>query len=136
VTTNDGKAGSRKKSGTMKAVVAAESVADLRRRFKRAEAPPDAQDKRYLLRLYVTGMTPASRRAIERARALCEQHLKGRYELEVIDIYQLPALAKDQQIIATPTLIKVLPTPLRRYIGDLSREEKVLFGLELCERQP
>ena len=87
----------------------------------------------YLLRLYVTGVTAASSRAIERAREICDRLLQGRYRLEVIDIYQLPALAKDHQIVATPTLIKVLPVPLRRYIGDLSRSEKVLFGLDIRE---
>ncbi|MBI5531341.1 MAG: thiol-disulfide isomerase [Deltaproteobacteria bacterium] len=89
--------------------------------------------QRYLLRLYITGTTPASSRAIESVRAICEEHLYGRYELEVIDIYQMPALAKDHQIVATPTLIKVLPAPLRRYIGDLSKVEKILFGLDLRE---
>jgi len=87
----------------------------------------------YLLRLYVIGMTAASSSAIERARELCEKRLQGRYQLEVIDLYQLPALAKDHQIVATPTLIKVLPAPLRRYIGDLTRIEKVLFGLDIRE---
>ena len=87
----------------------------------------------YLLRLYVTGMTAASSRAIERAREICDKRLQGLYQLEVIDLYQLPALAKDHQIVATPTLIKVLPAPLRRYIGDLSRSEKVLFGLDIRE---
>ncbi len=86
-----------------------------------------------LLRLYVTGATPASRRAIENARALCQGHLQGRYRLEVYDIYQMPALAKDHQIIAAPTLVKVLPVPLRRFVGDLSRSENVLFGLDLRE---
>jgi circadian clock protein KaiB len=87
----------------------------------------------YLLRLYVIGMTASSSRAIERAREICDKRLQGRYQLEVIDLYQLPALAKDHQIVATPTLIKVLPAPLRRYIGDLSRGEKVLFGLDIRE---
>jgi circadian clock protein KaiB len=87
----------------------------------------------YLLRLYITGTTPASTRAMEKVRSVCEERLRDRYELEVIDIYQLPALAKDHQIIATPTLVKVLPTPLRRFIGDLSKVEKVLFGLDLRE---
>ena len=86
-----------------------------------------------LLRLYVIGMTAASSRAIERAREICDKRLQGRYQLEVIDLHQLPALAKDHQIVATPTLIKVLPAPLRRYIGDLSRSEKVLFGLDIRE---
>ncbi len=103
---------------------------------RRAQPARDgARDGRYVLRLYVTGTTPASVRAIERVQTICEQHLSGRYDLEVIDIYQLPALAKDQQIVATPTLIKVLPTPLRRFIGDLSRAETVLFGLDLRERR-
>lgn len=93
-----------------------------------------AEDQRYLLRLYVTGNTPASQRAIERARQVCEEHLRGRYQLDVIDIYQLPALAKDEQIIATPTLIKVLPAPLRRFIGDLSRIDKILFGMDVREK--
>ena len=90
---------------------------------------------RYLLRLYVTGVTPASAKAIERVRSICEERLRGRYDLEVIDIYQLPALARDQQIVATPTLIKVLPAPLRRFIGDLSRLEQVFFGMDLRERR-
>ena len=93
-----------------------------------------AKRPQYLLRLYVTGTTPASSLAIERVRRICEQHLHGRYVLEVVDIYQKPALAKDEQIIATPTLIKVLPAPLRRFIGDLSRAEKILFGLDLREK--
>jgi len=91
--------------------------------------------QRYVLRLYVTGATPASARAIARVRAICEEQLQGRYALEVIDIHQLPALARDEQIIATPTLVKVLPPPIRRYLGDLSKTEKVLFGLDLRERK-
>jgi circadian clock protein KaiB len=87
--------------------------------------------QRYLLRLYITGTTPASSRAVESVRHICEEHLRGRYQLEVFDIYRMPALAKDEQIIATPTLIKVLPTPLRRFIGDLSKVESVVFGLDL-----
>jgi circadian clock protein KaiB len=95
----------------------------------------DQEEHAYVLRLYVTGTTPASTRAIEQVRAICEEHLHGRYELQVIDIYQMPTLAKDHQIIATPTLIKVLPAPLRRFIGDLSRAEKILFGLDLREKK-
>ncbi len=109
--------------------VLAEDPAAVRRRAARTARP-----QCYLLRLYVTGATPGSRRAIEAVRAVCEEHLHGRYELEVIDIYQLPTLARDHQIIATPTLIKVLPQPLRRYLGDLSAIEKVLFGLDLREK--
>jgi circadian clock protein KaiB len=98
------------------------------------KASHDQRPQRYVLRLYVTGTTPASSRAIERVRSICEEHLLGRYELEVIDLYQKPALAKDEQIIAAPTLIRVLPAPLRRFIGDLSKVEKVLFGLDLREK--
>ena len=86
---------------------------------------------RYTLRLYVTGMTPRSLRAIENIKRVCEASLKDRYCLEVIDIYQHPELAGRAQIIAAPTLIKELPLPLRRIIGDLSDREKVLVGLDL-----
>ena len=89
------------------------------------------ETERYVLRLYVTGMTPRSMRAIENVRAICEEHLQGRYELEVIDIYQQPVLARGEQIVAAPTLIKKLPAPLRRIIGDLSNKERVLLGLDL-----
>jgi circadian clock protein KaiB len=85
----------------------------------------------YVLRLYVTGMTPRSIEAIDTIRSICEEHLQGRYDLEVIDIYQRPQLAKDEQIIAVPTLVKKLPAPLRRFIGNLSDEERVLLGLDL-----
>lgn len=89
---------------------------------------------RHLLRLYVTGTTAGSTRAIQQVRRVCDEHLKGRYDLEVIDLYQLPALAKNDQIIATPTLVKVLPAPLRRLIGDLSNLDRVLFGMDIRER--
>ena len=85
----------------------------------------------YVLRLYVTGQTPRSVLAIEKMRRICAEHLAGRYTLEVIDIYQHPEACQEQQIIAAPTLIKVLPLPLRRIIGDLSNTEKVLMGLNL-----
>jgi circadian clock protein KaiB len=91
----------------------------------------DGAPRRFLLRLYVTGTTPRSALAIENIKSICEEHLKGRYDLEVIDVYQRPTLAADEQIIATPTLIKVLPAPLRRLIGDLTNEERVLMGLDL-----
>lgn len=89
----------------------------------------------YVLRLYVTGMTPRSSRAIATIKSICEEHLEGRYDLEVIDIYQHPTLARDEQIIATPTLVKKLPAPLRRFIGDLSDEERVLLGLDLRQKE-
>ena len=89
---------------------------------------------RHLLRLYVTGTTAGSTRAIQQVRRVCDEHLAGRYDLEVIDIYQLPSLAKHDQIIATPTLIKVLPAPLRRLIGDMSSINRVLFGMDIREQ--
>ncbi len=85
----------------------------------------------YVLRLYVSGMTPRSTRAVENVRKVCEEYLAGRYELEVVDIYQQPSLARDRQIIAAPTLIKEMPLPLRRIIGDLSSTERVLIGLDI-----
>jgi circadian clock protein KaiB len=96
----------------------------------RLEAAGERVEK-YVLRLYVTGMTPRSTRAIENIRAICEEHLNGRYDLEVVDIYQQPALAIKEQIVAAPTLIKKLPAPLRRIIGDLSNRDHVLIGLDL-----
>ena len=85
----------------------------------------------YTLRLYVTGTTQQSIRAISNIKEICEQHLKGRYDLEVIDLYERPGLASGEQIIAAPTLIRKLPLPLRRIIGDMSNTEKVLVGLDL-----
>lgn len=89
--------------------------------------------EKYILRLYVSGATAKSTRAIENIRKLCEEYLKGRYELEVIDIYQHPEKARSEQVIAAPTLIKKLPLPLRKFIGDLSDSPKVLVGLEIKE---
>ena len=85
----------------------------------------------YVLRLYVSGMTRRSQQAILNIKFICQENLQGKYDLEVIDIHQKPALAKDEQIVAAPTLIKLLPHPLRRIVGDLSDREGVLFGLDL-----
>ena len=101
--------------------------------FERALDAP--QEARYVLRLYITGATPQSVRAIANVKQICEEHLQGRYELEVIDLYQQPQLALGEQIIAAPTLIKKLPLPLRRIIGDLSSTERVLVGLDLRKRE-
>jgi circadian clock protein KaiB len=90
-----------------------------------------SRTERYVLRLYITGMTSRATRAIENVRAICDEHLNGRYDLQVVDVYQQPALAKDEQIIAAPTLIKRLPLPLRRIIGDMSQRDRVLMGLDL-----
>ena len=83
------------------------------------------------LRLYVAGSTPQSQRAIANIRRICECHLCGRFDLEVVDIYQQPQLTAGEQIVAAPTLIKNLPLPLRRFIGDMSNTEKILLGLDL-----
>ncbi|MGZ3515043.1 MAG: circadian clock KaiB family protein [Thermodesulfobacteriota bacterium] len=87
--------------------------------------------KKYVLRLYVTGMTPKSTQAIQNIKKICDEELHGRCDLEVIDIYQRPLLAQGEQIIATPTLIKKLPLPLRRFIGDMSDKERIVLGLDL-----
>ena len=102
--------------------------------FEKSAAGTPAEE-RYVLRLYVTGMTPRSTEAFATIKALCEDRLLGRYELEVIDIYQHPQLAIDEQIIAVPTLVKKLPAPLRRLVGDLSNKDRVLLGLDL-RRKP
>jgi circadian clock protein KaiB len=86
---------------------------------------------KFLLKLYVTGTSPRTRQAIENLQRICEQELHGRYELQIIDVLEHPQMAEDEKILATPTLIKQLPPPLRRVIGDLSDKEKVLFGLEV-----
>ena len=101
----------------------------VRAAFERAAEGPPAD--RYVLRLFVTGMTPRSARAIENLQTICHEYLEGRYDLEVVDIYQLPVLTKGEQIIAAPTLIKKLPLPMRRIIGDMSNRERVLLGLDL-----
>ncbi len=99
---------------------------------KQLESKAAAKEKaRYVLRLYVAGTTAMSARAISSVRATCEQYLAGRYELEVIDLFQRPGLASGEQIIAAPTLIKKLPLPLRRIIGDMSNQERILVGLDL-----
>jgi circadian clock protein KaiB len=92
---------------------------------------PAPDEEHYVLRLFVTGTTERSQRAISNMRKICEENLAGRYDLEIIDIYKNPESTRDLQIVATPTLVKVLPAPLRRIIGDLSNREKVLAGLSL-----
>ena len=87
--------------------------------------------ERYVLRLYVAGSTPKSTSAVEALKAICDEHLRGRYKLQVVDVYQQPVLARDEQIIAVPTLVKQLPLPIRRILGDLSNKQRVLLGLDL-----
>jgi len=91
----------------------------------------EEKDSTYILRLYIAGNTSRSAQAVMNIREICETRLKGRYKLEVIDIYQQPGLAKGEQIIAVPTLIKSLPLPLKKIIGDMSKTERVIFGLDL-----
>jgi circadian clock protein KaiB len=86
---------------------------------------------RYVLRLYITGATTRSARAISNIRKICEEHLDGRYDLEIVDVAQHPTLAAGEQIIAVPTLIRKLPLPLRRFIGDMSHTDRLLLGLDL-----
>ena len=103
------------------------------RRFEELASRP-AEDH-YVLRLYISGLTPRSMEALTTLRSICEQHLRGRYELEVIDLYQHPERADSDDILGTPTLVKELPQPLRRLVGDLADVERVLVGLNLRKRE-
>jgi circadian clock protein KaiB len=91
---------------------------------------PDPAE-RWILFLYVAGMTPAAKRALSNIRAICEEHLEGQYTLEIIDLRERPALAEGHQVFAVPTLVRQLPEPLRKIIGDLADSEKVLVGLDI-----
>ena len=97
--------------------------------YDRLAAQP--RRKRYVLRLYVSGLTPRSGLAITSLRALCEELLAGHYDLQVIDVYQQPELARGAQVVATPTAVKVSPLPVRRLVGDMSNRRRVLAGLDL-----
>ena len=90
---------------------------------------------KYILRLYVTGSSARSLKAVYNLKKLCEEHFPNDYDLEVIDIYENPALAREEQIIAAPTLVKSLPHPLRKFVGDLSNTQKILIGLDIYKRQ-
>jgi circadian clock protein KaiB len=94
-------------------------------------AASERDSARFRLSLFVTGTTPNSRRAVANIRKLCEEYLQGRYELEVVDICDRPEMANNEQIIAAPTLIRHLPLPLRRFIGDMSHTERLMVGLEI-----
>jgi circadian clock protein KaiB len=95
------------------------------------EALRRLKEEKYVLRLYVAGMSPRSIEAVENTKRFLEENLSGRYELEVIDLYQQPLFAKDGQIVAAPTLIKELPPPLRKLVGSMSNSERILMGLDL-----
>jgi circadian clock protein KaiB len=97
-------------------------------------AAPSSSGKAYRLRLYVAGQTPKSVLALRNLKQICEEHLQGRYEIEVIDLLENPQLAKGDQILALPTLVRRLPEPIKQIIGDLSNKERVLVGLDLQER--
>jgi circadian clock protein KaiB len=99
------------------------------RAFEKAASA--AASAHYVLRLFVAGTTPGSVRAVKLLRTICDEHLAGRYDLEIVDVYQQPALAREEQIFAVPTLVKKLPAPIRRILGDLSNKERVLVGLDL-----
>lgn len=92
--------------------------------------------EKYVIKLYITGRTPRSQLAIENLRHICEQELGGRYDLQVIDVLQRPQLAEDEKILATPTVVKELPVPIRRIIGDLTDKERVLLGLDILRPAP
>ena len=98
-------------------------------------AAPSADARTYVLRLYVAGQTPKSVLAFTNLQQICEDHLRGRYEIEIIDLLENPQLARGDQILAVPTLVRRLPEPIKKIIGDLSNTERVLVGLDLQERR-
>ena len=119
----------------------AESNGRLKRKLRDATEAFEAAIKRtplkrakYILRLYVTGSSARSLKAVQNLKKICEEHLPD-YDLEVIDIYKDPAAAREEQIIAAPTLVKKLPKPLRKFVGDLSNTKKILVGLDIYKRQ-
>ena len=94
----------------------------------------DIDTKKWNLRLYVAGQTPKSITALANLKRICDEHMNGRYEIEVIDLMENPQLARRDQIVAIPTLVRELPSPLKRIIGDLSNTERVLVGLDVTAR--
>jgi circadian clock protein KaiB len=102
---------------------------------RRKEHTAGPKSERWVLRLYVAGKTPKAVTALGNLKSICEEQLKGRYNIEVIDLLANPRLARDNQILAVPTLVRKLPLPVRKIIGDLSNTERVLVGLDLIERK-
>lgn len=100
----------------------------------RGKPPVKARSDKWILRLYIAGQTPKAVAGISNLKLICEEHLKGKYHLEVIDLLEHPQLARDNQILAVPTLVRKLPLPIRKIIGDLSDSERVLVGLDLKEK--
>lgn len=106
----------------------------LQDQYKAFEKAVNREDRqKYVLTLYVAGISPRSEQAIRSVKELCEQHLKDRYELQIVDIYQHPESLKEAQIIAAPTLVKKLPLPLRRLIGNMTDKERLILALDLVE---
>ncbi len=103
--------------------------------FENGHAGPTSAGQTYRLRLYVAGQTPKSVLAFTNLKQICEEHLQGRYDIEIIDLLQNPQLARGDQILAVPTLVRRLPEPIKKIIGDLSNTERVLVGLDLRVRQ-
>jgi circadian clock protein KaiB len=97
----------------------------------RVEREPEDSDDRWVLKLYVAGQTERSMVALENLKSICEDHLGGRYTIEIVDLAQNPSLARTDQIVAVPTLVRKLPEPMRKIIGDLSNKERVIVGLRL-----
>ncbi len=110
----------------------ASEIMTSRRPSRRKSAPEQTWE--WDLRLYVAGQTPRAMTALENLKKICEQHLAGKYRIEVVDLLQNPQLARGDQILAVPTLVRKLPQPVRKIIGDLSNEERVLVGLDLRQR--
>src|ERR1044072_6099030 len=111
-----------------------EKILNATAKFEKALHGKTEHHVEYILRLYVTGLTPRSLKAISNLKRFCEEHFPDEYDLEVIDIYKNPKAARDAEIIAAPTLIKKLPAPLRRFVGDLSNQERLLVGMGLYHK--
>jgi|ERR1041385_525787 circadian clock protein KaiB len=103
---------------------------------ERSGVDKDEDEKRWDLRLYVAGNSPRSRTALENLKRLCEAHLRGRYTIEVVDLREKPELAKIDQILAVPTLIRKVPEPMKRVIGDLSDADRAMVALDMVSRRP
>lgn len=106
------------------------------KQHRSSDTSEDVNEERWQLRLYIAGKTPKSVAAFTNLKKLCEEHLAGKYEIEVVDLLENPQLARGDEIIAIPTLVRKLPEPMRKIIGDLSDTERTLVGLQLRTRKP
>ena len=123
------------KHGNGKSASKAILKSDTTERFEEALKENALRRAKYILRLYVTGSSHRSLRAVYNLKKICEEYLPDDYDLEVIDIYKDPAAAREEQIIAAPTLVKKLPQPIRKFVGDMSNTQKILVGLDLYKRE-